>query len=125
MFAAIGAGIVMGFAVALSAVGFTVIHLGTKPVNFANGQFMLIGGYVVWFLGAAHHVPFAIAALAAIACGAIAGVIVDRFVIEWLRNASLLAQVGRRRIDRLQSVDRAEGRHQPAQVRGIEPMFEQ
>ena len=90
---AIGAGIVQGTALALVAVGFTLIYRATKVLNFANGQQMLLGGYVLWFLDAKFGLPFLAAAPLAVAVGFLVGVAMDRLVIGPLRQASLFMQV--------------------------------
>ena len=89
----IGSGITDGVIVSLVAVGFTLIVLATGVINFANGQFMVIGGYIGYVLYAEHGVPFIIAVAAAVAGGALVGVLTDRIVIAPVRGRSLLIQV--------------------------------
>jgi branched-chain amino acid transport system permease protein len=91
--AVLGSGIVQGLAIALVAAGFTIIYNATKVVNFANGQIMVLGGYVGWFLYSSHQMPFPVAAAAAVGSGVALGVFSDRIVIGPLRNAGLLTQV--------------------------------
>jgi len=43
-------GLVMGFIYALMAIGLTLIFSVLGLVNFAHGEFYMIGGYVAWFL---------------------------------------------------------------------------
>lgn len=91
--AVLGSGIVQGLAIALVAAGFTIIYNATKVVNFANGQLMVLGGYVGWFLYSSHQMPFLVAVVGAIASGMLLGIFSDRLVIGPLRNATLLTQV--------------------------------
>jgi len=91
--AVLGSGIIQGLAIALVAAGFTIIYNATKVVNFANGQLMVLGGYVGWFLYSSHRLPFLVAAVGAIVSGVLLGIFSDRIVIGPLRNATLLTQV--------------------------------
>ena len=58
-------GLTVGAVYALVALGFTMIYNASDVVNFAQGEFVMIGGMVTFFLYAA-GVPLPIAALLAI-----------------------------------------------------------
>ncbi len=71
-------GIARGFLFALLATGFVVIHRVTKVVNFAQGAFAVLGGFIAYSLlraGLPHGVSEAIAVLAAAAIGLVFGAI--------------------------------------------------
>ena len=89
----VGTGIVNGFALALVALGFTVVYRATGVVNFANGSQMVLGGYISWQLGTALGVPAWLAIVGAVVVGMASGLLLDQFAMRPLRRASLLAQV--------------------------------
>lgn len=91
--AVLGSGVVQGFAIALVAVGFTVIYSATGVVNFANGQLMVLGGYVGWWALVAVKLPLPLVIVAAVLSGAALGILSDLIVIGPLRSSSLLVQV--------------------------------
>jgi branched-chain amino acid transport system permease protein len=90
---AIGSGLVQGCALALVAAGFTVIYRATGLINFANGQQLVFGGYIGWWLVTHQHFPFWLAALCAVLGGFLLGVAIERLVIGGVRKADLLPQV--------------------------------
>jgi branched-chain amino acid transport system permease protein len=90
---ALGSGIVNGVALALVSLGFTLVFRATKVVNFANGVQMVLGGYVAWQLSTADGLPAWMGIVAAVAAGALSGLLVDRIALRPLRRASLVAQV--------------------------------
>ena len=91
--AALGTGLVNGFALALVALGFTVVYRATGVVNFANGSQMVLGGYIAWYLGTSFGWPAPVAMLGAVLVGALSGYLVNRLAMRPLQSASLLAQV--------------------------------
>src|SRR3982074_3333059 len=62
------AGLTVGAVYALVALGFTLIYNASDVVNFAQGEFVMLGGMVTVFASAA-GVPLPVAALIAV-CGA-------------------------------------------------------
>lgn len=49
-------GALIGLLYALVAMGFVVIYRASKVFNFAQGELVIIGGFIVWFtkIGRAH-----------------------------------------------------------------------
>ncbi|MGH2481479.1 MAG: ABC transporter permease subunit, partial [Ktedonobacteraceae bacterium] len=41
-------GIALGCIYALIALGFTIIFKASEVINFAQGEFLLVGVYIVW-----------------------------------------------------------------------------
>lgn len=80
-------GLTVGAVYALVALGFTLIYNATDVVNFAQGEFVMIGGMVSAFAYAA-GVPLMFAAMLAIIVAIIVGLILYRFGIEPARGAS-------------------------------------
>src|SRR5487761_286460 len=89
----LGGGIVDGLVLALVAVGFTVIYNATRVMNFANGQFLMLGAYVVWFTETRWGWPFVVCLLAGVLAGIILGVIADRVFMAPVRQAPFFTQV--------------------------------
>lgn len=85
-------GTTVGAFYALVALGFTLIYNASSVVNFAQGEFVVIGGMVTAFLYAA-GVPLALAAGAAILCAAVVGILLNRLAIEPARGASVISLI--------------------------------
>jgi branched-chain amino acid transport system permease protein len=80
-------GLTVGAVYALVALGFTIIFNASDVVNFAQGEFVMLGGMVTVALTAA-GVPLLAAALAAIAVAALVGLALHRLAIEPAGGAS-------------------------------------
>jgi len=91
--AALGAGLVNGFALALVSLGFTLVFRATRVVNFANGSQMVVGGYIAWQLSTRGHLPVWLGILCAVVVGGLSGLVIDQVALRPLRRASLVAQV--------------------------------
>src|SRR5262249_47887739 len=80
-------GLTVGAIYALVAVGFTLIYASSDVINFAQGEFVMIGGMATFFLAAA-GVPLPLAALLAIAAAVAVGLLLPRLAIGPARDAS-------------------------------------
>lgn len=80
-------GLTVGAVYALVALGFTLIYNASQVVNFAQGEFVMLGGMVTVVLYAAGW-PLALAALAAILVAMLAGTALHRLAIEPAGNAA-------------------------------------
>jgi branched-chain amino acid transport system permease protein len=80
-------GLTVGAVYALVALGFTLIYNATDVVNFAQGEFVMLGGMVTVFAVAA-GVPLPLAAAIAIGVAIIVGLILFWFAIVPARDAS-------------------------------------
>jgi branched-chain amino acid transport system permease protein len=80
-------GLTVGAIYALVALGFTLIYNASDVANFAQGEFVMLGGMVTVFAVAA-GVPIVLAALLAIALAALVGLLLHRLAIEPARGAS-------------------------------------
>ena len=85
-------GLTVGSVYALVALGFTLIYNASDVVNFAQGEFVMIGGMGTVFLGAA-GVPLPLAALLAILIAVAIGLMLHRFAIEPARGASAVTLI--------------------------------
>jgi branched-chain amino acid transport system permease protein len=83
-------GVTVGAVYALVALGFTIIYNASDVVNFAQGEFVMLGGMAtVSLLGAG--LPLAFAAALAIALAALVGLALARFAVQPARGASVVS----------------------------------
>lgn len=80
-------GLTVGAIYALIALGFTLIYNASDVINFAQGDFVMIGGMGTVF-GLAAGLPLPVAALVAVAGAVLVGLLLHRFAIEPARGAS-------------------------------------
>jgi branched-chain amino acid transport system permease protein len=80
-------GLTVGAVYALVALGFTIIYNASDVVNFAQGEFVMIGGMTTVF-GVAAGLPLPVAAMAAITAAVIVGLLLHRLAIEPAHGAS-------------------------------------
>lgn len=85
-------GVTVGAVYALVALGFTIIFNASDVVNFAQGEFVMLGGMITVFTHAA-GAPLPLAALVAITATAGLGVAMNRLAIEPARGAPVVSLV--------------------------------
>lgn len=85
-------GVTVGAVYALIALGFTIIYNASDIVNFAQGEFVMLGGMGTVF-GLAAGLPLPLAALVAIAGTALLGIAFNRLAIETARNAPVVSLI--------------------------------
>lgn len=86
-------GLLLGGAYAIISIGLTLIFGVVRVVNFAHGEFLMVGMYVVWLL--AQHMglhPYASAALVALLLFGM-GALIQRAVIQPLLSADAHIQI--------------------------------
>ena len=74
-------GVVVGSIYALVALGFVIIYKSSGVLNFAQGEFLLLGGYVFWAL-VEHHAPWPWAAALTIVFSILLGLALERVVLR-------------------------------------------
>ena len=85
-------GLTVGSAYALAALGFTIIYNTSGVINFAQGEFIMLGGMLASLLaGAGVPLPLAIL-IAVIVTGAI-GLVMEKMVIEPAQNAQVVTLI--------------------------------
>lgn len=85
-------GITVGAVYALSALGFTLVYNASGVINFAQGEFIMLGGMsTVAFL--ALGLPLWAAILLAVLCTVLVGFALDKFAIEPAKNAEVLTVI--------------------------------
>ena len=85
-------GLTVGAVYALVALGFTLIYNASDVINFAQGEFVMLGGMVTVFAAAA-GVPLPLAAMLAIVVAVAVGLALYRFAIEPARGASAVTLI--------------------------------
>ena len=85
-------GVTVGAVYALVALGFTLIYNASDVVNFAQGEFVMLGGMVTFFAWQA-GVPLPLAALLAILAAATIGVLLNKLAIEPARGAPVVSLI--------------------------------
>ncbi len=86
------AGLTLGAIYALVALGFSIIYNASHVINFAQGEFVMIGGMAtVSFLGAG--LPLALAAALAVLAATLVGLALAKFAVEPARGASVVTLI--------------------------------
>ncbi|SMG16855.1 MULTISPECIES: branched-chain amino acid ABC transporter permease [unclassified Paracoccus (in: a-proteobacteria)] len=85
-------GLTVGAVYALVALGFTIIYNASDVVNFAQGEFVMLGGMITWFSHAA-GLPLPLAALVAIIATAALGVAINKLAIGPARGAPVVSLI--------------------------------
>lgn len=86
-------GLTQGSIYGLVALGFTIIYAVTRIINFAQGEFVMIGGMLSFTLASTAGLPLAPALLLAILAAAIVGAIMYLLSIRTARNASVVSLI--------------------------------
>ena len=90
-------GITTGALYALVALGFVVVNKATGIINFAQGEFFMIGAYVLWVvLGATHNyaLGFVAAAIVVAIGGGLLLLLITQPLLEKAHVLVLLATLG-------------------------------
>jgi len=86
------AGLTAGAIYALVALGFSIIYNASQVINFAQGEFVMIGGMAtVSFLHLG--MPLPLAALAAVAATTLVALALDKLAVERARGASVVTLI--------------------------------
>ena len=75
-------GLTNGAILALAALGFVLIYKASDVINFAQGEFLLIGGYVVYGMIAQFGLAWPIGMIITIAVAIGLGAVVERLVLR-------------------------------------------
>jgi branched-chain amino acid transport system permease protein len=86
-------GVTAGAVYALVALGFVVLHRGTRVVHFGLGDQLTLSAYIVVVAQVFLGLPFAAGILLSLVLSAGLGVLVERGVMRPLRGAPLLVMV--------------------------------
>ena len=83
-------GITLGAVYALVALGFVTIIRASQIINFAQGEFVMLGGVITFFLLKGANLPYPVAILLAILIVIFIGFLFHLLVIYPLRKTSVL-----------------------------------
>jgi branched-chain amino acid transport system permease protein len=86
-------GLSNGAIYALIGFGFAIIYNSTGIINFAQGEFVMLGGMLTVFFLAVFKLPLAAGIILAIIISTIVGVSFERLAIRPLKNASPLSLI--------------------------------
>lgn len=84
-------GISLGSVYALIALGYTMVYGIAKMLNFAHGDVIMIGGFVMFTAVSSQGTSPAIAIIAGIIVCTVLGVVIEKVAYKPLRNATPLA----------------------------------
>jgi branched-chain amino acid transport system permease protein len=75
-------GLSNGAILALAALGFVLIYKATSVINFAQGEFLLISAFVVWFILVELDLPWVVGIAIAIVVAIALGVVIERLILR-------------------------------------------
>ncbi len=75
-------GLADGAILALAALGFVLIYKATRVINFAQGEFLLIGAYMFYTAFVILRLPWILAIVVGVAIAVVIGILVERFVLR-------------------------------------------
>ena len=84
-------GISLGSVYALIALGYTMVYGIAKMLNFAHGDVIMIGGFVIFTAVSSMHTSAGVAIVCAIIVCTVLGVSIEKIAYKPLRNAPPLA----------------------------------
>jgi len=82
------AGVTYGIIYAIVAIGFNIIYNATGIINFAQGEFVMLGGMTAVTLH--RYLPIPVAIAAAVVITMIIGALIEIIFIRWLKKPSVL-----------------------------------
>ena len=85
-------GVTVGATYALAALGFTLIYNASNVINFAQGEFIMLGGMLAVFFTVS-GLPLPVALVLAIIVPAIVGVLVEKLAIEPVKGAETVTLI--------------------------------
>ncbi len=85
-------GITVGATYALAALGFTLIYNASNVINFAQGEFIMLGGMLAVFFTQA-GLPLPAALLLAILVPAVVGILIEKLAIEPVKGAETVTLI--------------------------------
>ena len=84
-------GISLGSIYAIIALGYTMVYGIARMLNFAHGDIIMVGGFVIFTIVSTMGMPPLLGILVAVAACTVLGVVIERVAYKPLRGASSLA----------------------------------
>jgi branched-chain amino acid transport system permease protein len=75
-------GLADGAILALAALGFVLIYKATSVINFAQGEFLLVGAYMFYTAFVVLQLPLALAVVFGVVVATLIGVLVERLILR-------------------------------------------
>lgn len=85
------AGITYGIIYAIVAIGFNIIYNTTGIINFAQGEFLMLGGMIS--ISLLHFMPLPVAITVAVIITMLVGALIEIIFIRWIANPSVLRMI--------------------------------
>jgi branched-chain amino acid transport system permease protein len=86
-------GLANGAVLALAALGFVLIYKATSVINFAQGELLLVGGYLFYFAFVVFQLPLVAAVIAGVAAAGLLGIAIERLVLRPLIGEDPIAVI--------------------------------
>ncbi len=86
-------GLTIGSIYALIALGFTIIYNTTGIINFAQGEFIMLGGMLMVYATNMLHLPLFLGFFGSVLIVVMIGLLIERFAIHPARNASIVTLI--------------------------------
>ncbi|MBQ9301370.1 MAG: branched-chain amino acid ABC transporter permease, partial [Clostridia bacterium] len=84
-------GISLGSVYAIIALGYSMVYGIAKMLNFAHGDIIMVGAYIVFCVMVYLKLPALLAVICAVAVCTLLGVIIERLAYKPLRQSASLA----------------------------------
>jgi len=86
-------GLANGAILALAALGFVLIYKATGVINFAQGEFMLVGAYVIFAAMVTYSLHWTVAVAIALVVAILLGVGVERLILRPLVGQPIISVI--------------------------------
>ena len=86
-------GLADGAILALAALGFVLIYKATRVINFAQGEFLLVGAYMFYTAFVVFGLPWILASVVGVLGAIVLGVLVERFVLRPLVGENAISVI--------------------------------
>src|SRR5665648_218479 len=86
-------GLIVGTLYGVVAMSFVLIYKASQVVNFAQGEFLLVGAWVCWWIVTSYHVPFVWAMLFTFGFMLVLGVLLQVVVLRPLIGEPVISVI--------------------------------
>ncbi len=86
-------GLTNGAIFALVALGFVLIYKSSDVINFAQGEFLLVGAYLIYALVAEVGLPWSVGMLITLGVAVLLGILVERLVLRPLIGEPIISVI--------------------------------
>lgn len=86
-------GVTIGAVYALVGLGFNIIYNATSVINLAQGEFVVMGGLLMWFFTESLKLNFVVSVVLTLLSVGLVGLLMERLTIRPLKGADLLLMI--------------------------------